>query len=48
MEVGDIRAKFENFGAVCVEVDAHDLEGLRDARREAEELRIYVERSSQS
>ena len=29
MEVGDIAAKFRNFGAVCVEVDAHDLEALR-------------------
>jgi len=32
MEVGDIRSKFENFGAVCVEVDAHDLDALREAK----------------
>jgi transketolase len=32
MEVGDLVAKFREFGAVCVEVDAHDLEALREAR----------------
>jgi transketolase len=32
MEVRDIAAKFRDFGAVCVEVDAHDLDALREAR----------------
>lgn len=32
MEVGDIMAKFRNFGAVCVEIDAHDLGALRQAK----------------
>lgn len=31
MEVGDIRTKFQNFGAACVEVDGHDLGAIRDA-----------------
>jgi transketolase len=31
MEVGDIRSKFENFGAVCVEIDGHDISAMRDA-----------------
>lgn len=31
MEVGDIGAKFRNFGAACVEVDGHDLTAIRDA-----------------
>lgn len=34
MEVGDIRAKFRNFGAACVEIDGHDLTAMRDAVRE--------------
>jgi transketolase len=34
MEVGDIRAKFLNFGAACVEIDGHDLTAMRDAVRE--------------
>ncbi|MEO0914111.1 MAG: thiamine pyrophosphate-dependent enzyme, partial [Pseudomonadota bacterium] len=34
MEVGDIRAKFLNFGATCVEVDGHDLAAIRDAAKE--------------
>lgn len=33
MEVGDIRAKFLNFGAACVEIDGHDLGAMRDAVR---------------
>lgn len=33
MEVGDIRTKFINFGAECVEVDGHDLSAIRDAAR---------------
>lgn len=31
MDVGDIRAKFVNFGAACVEVDGHDLDAIREA-----------------
>ena len=34
MEVGDIRTKFQNFGATCVDVDGHDLDAIRDAVRE--------------
>lgn len=33
MEVGDIRTKFLNFGAACVEIDGHDLSAMRDAVR---------------
>lgn len=31
MEVGDIRRKFIEFGAACVEIDGHDLQAMRDA-----------------
>ncbi len=34
MEVGDIRTKFQNFGAACVEIDGHDLSAMRDAAKE--------------
>jgi len=34
MEVRNIADKFRNFGAVAVEVDAHDIEALRQARQE--------------
>lgn len=34
MEVGDIRTKFLNFGAACIEVDGHDLRAIRDASAE--------------
>lgn len=34
MEVGDIRTKFLNFGAACVEIDGHDLTAMRDAVNE--------------
>lgn len=34
MEVGDIRTKFLNFGAACVEVDGHDLSAIREASAE--------------
>ena len=37
MEVGDIRAKFLQFGAACVEVDGHDLDAIRQAAREPHE-----------
>ena len=48
MEVRDIAAKFRNFGAVCVEVDAHDLSALREAKAEPHEGRplIVLARSS--
>ena len=42
MEVGDIRAKFNNFGAVCVEVDGHDLNAIRDAAREKHDGRPLI------
>lgn len=42
MEVGDIAAKFRDFGAVCVEVDAHDLAALREARETPHEGRPLV------
>lgn len=42
MEVGDIQAKFRNFGAVCVEVDGHDLAAIRDASKEAHEGRPLI------
>ena len=42
MEVGDIAAKFRDFGAVCVEVDAHDLGALREARATPHEGRPLV------
>jgi transketolase len=34
MKVGDIRTKFQNFGAACVEIDGHDLSAMRDAAKE--------------
>ncbi len=37
MEVGDIRTKFQNFGAHCVEVDGHDLDAIRQASQEDHE-----------
>lgn len=42
MDVGDIRAKFEDFGAVCVEVDAHDISALRKAKATPHEARPLV------
>ncbi len=48
MEVRDIRAKFEAFGAVCLEIDAHDLDAMRQARATPHEGRplIILARSS--
>lgn len=48
MEVRDIAAKFRAFGAVCVEIDAHDLDALRQAKAEPHEDRplIILARSS--
>ncbi|MFK8033812.1 MAG: transketolase [Hyphomicrobiales bacterium] len=34
MEVGDIKTKLENFGAAVVEIDAHDVQAMRDAVKE--------------
>ncbi|WP_421906557.1 transketolase [Mameliella sp.] len=34
MEVGDIRRKFIEFGAACVEIDGHDVGAMRDAVNE--------------
>lgn len=34
MEVGDIRARFEAFGARCVEIDGHDIEAMHQAVKE--------------
>ena len=42
MEVGDIKTKFNNFGAVCVEVDGHDLNAIRDASKEKHEGRPLI------
>lgn len=42
MEVGDIRTKFRNFGAHCVEVDGHDLTAIRDAAAETHEGRPLI------
>lgn len=37
MEVGDIRRKFIEFGAHCVEIDGHDLDAMRQAVAEPHE-----------
>jgi len=37
MEVRDIATKFRAFGAVCVEIDAHDLNAMRQAKAEPHE-----------
>jgi transketolase len=37
MEVGDIRRKFIDFGAHCVEIDGHDLDAMRQAVAEPHE-----------
>ncbi|MEM0949188.1 MAG: transketolase [Pseudomonadota bacterium] len=34
MDVGDIRTKFLNFGAACVEIDGHDIAAMRQAAAE--------------
>ena len=34
MDVGDIRTKFNDFGAVCVEIDGHDVDAMREAVKE--------------
>nr|WP_321481370.1 thiamine pyrophosphate-dependent enzyme [uncultured Cohaesibacter sp.] len=42
MEVGDIRQKFIDFGAACVEVDGHDLDAIRQASEEPHEGRPLI------
>ncbi|SDE52684.1 transketolase [Paracoccus isoporae] len=42
MEVGDIATKFRDFGAVVAEVDAHDLDALREARTTPHEGRPLI------
>ncbi|MEL6819611.1 MAG: transketolase [Pseudomonadota bacterium] len=42
MEVRDIKAKFENFGAVCIEIDAHDLDAMRQAKATSHEGKPLV------
>lgn len=37
MEVGDIKTKLRNFGAVCVEIDGHDVSAMREAVEEPHE-----------
>jgi len=34
MDVGDIRRKFIEFGAACVDIDGHDLQAMREALQE--------------
>ncbi|HHS82289.1 MAG TPA: transketolase [Devosia sp.] len=34
MRVGDIRQRFETFGAACIEIDGHDIAAMREAARE--------------
>ena len=42
MEVGDIKTKFRNFGAACVEIDGHDVQAMRDAVAEPHEGRPLI------
>ncbi|MSU89305.1 transketolase [Rhodobacteraceae bacterium 2CG4] len=42
MEVGDIKTKFRTFGAVCVEIDGHDVQAMRDAVAEPHEGRPLI------
>lgn len=42
MEVGDIRRKFVEFGAHCVEIDGHDLDAMRQAVAEPHEGKPLV------
>lgn len=42
MAVGDLRRKFQAFGAVCVEVDGHDLSAIRQAALEPHEGRPLI------
>ncbi|WP_424987032.1 transketolase [Microbulbifer sp. S227A] len=42
MEVGDIRRKFIEFGAACVEIDGHDVQAMRDAKNEPHDGRPLI------
>lgn len=42
MDVGDIRRKFIEFGATCVEIDGHDLQAMRDAVAEPHDGRPLI------
>ncbi|WP_421855010.1 transketolase [Oricola sp.] len=42
MEVGDIRRKFIEFGAACVEIDGHDIDAMRQAVNEPHEGRPLI------
>lgn len=42
MEVGDIRRKFIEFGAHCVEIDGHDLDAMRQAVAEPHESKPLI------
>ena len=42
MDVGDIRAKFASFGALCIEIDGNDLAAIRDAASEPHEGRPLI------
>ena len=42
MEVGDIRSKFIQFGATCVEIDGHDLDAMRQAVEEPHDGRPLI------
>ena len=42
MEVGDIRRKFIEFGAACIEIDGHDIDAMRQAVNEPHEGRPLI------
>jgi transketolase len=42
LDVGDIEKKINAFGALAIEVDAHDINALRDARKENHEGRPLI------
>lgn len=42
MDVCDIRRKFIEFGAACVEIDGHDVQAMRDAVKEEHEGRPLI------
>lgn len=48
MDVGDIEKKINSFGALAIEIDAHDINAMRDAKKEKHEGRplIILARSS--
>ncbi len=42
MEVGDIKGKFEKFGATVVDIDGHDVGAMREASKEPHEGRPLI------